>query len=233
MGEQGAFRVLELVNAEFLDPAYGLLAAIVVVALLTVFALVSKKLGSEPTDPLAGLFSRSTFEAEAQAGERRMSPKRAREAVLYAQVDHLAQVRTLWGPEARAEAIEKIAQVMRASLRDDDAMVDYEGPDGDGSFVILAAGADEDQASVIAKRLLRNIAETPIPAMGNDMRMSARFGVAAPRAGESNIAAKARAEAALKAAQSASEEEVITASNWEEIKFLPAPRPRKSANKAA
>ncbi len=214
-----------LAGASVTDPAFGLVAAIVIAGVLTAWALRSSAKPRVAADPLSGLFTPERFEAEIEATERRIAPVKPRGAVLRGHIDHLSQVRALWGAETRAEAAAQVAKVIRAGVRKGDSVTQYEGPEGDGSFVILAPGASEEEASAIAKRLLKTIGETEIEAMGSDMRLSASFGVASRRIGETETAWHARAGEALNAATQSGEEQVVTASEWEEVVLLPAPMP--------
>jgi diguanylate cyclase (GGDEF)-like protein len=212
-----------LANTDIADPIIGLVAAIIVAGVLTAWALRSASKQRSMADPLSGLFTPERFEAEIEATERRITPIKPRGAVLRGNIDHLSQVRALWGPETRADAAAKVAQIIRAGVRKGDAVSQYEGHEGDGSFVIIAPGATEEEGSAIAKRLLKTIGSTAIDGMGDDMRLSASFGVAARRIGESEAAWHARAGEALNAATEMGAEQVMAASDWEEVVMLPAP----------
>ena len=118
-----------------------------------------------------------------------------------------------------------MAQVIRAGVRKGDDVTRCDKSPEDGGFVIQAPGATEVEASAIAKRLLKTIGSTEIDAMSGDMRLSASFGVAARRIGETEDAWRARAGEALNAAIDSGEEHVVTASEWEEVMLLPAPTP--------
>jgi len=212
-------------QTDFSDPAVALASAVAIAAGFTIYALRSNNRAREAVDPLNGFFTPDRFEAEIEATERRISPFKPRGAVLHGQIDHLSQVRTLWGPDTRAHAVRQVAQVMRAGVRKSDMVVQTEGPEGDGSFVILAHGASEDEATGIAKRLLKTIGRTKVPGMGEGMRLTASFGVAARRLGESDEEWRNRADMALAAARASGEDQIMTASEWEEVMMLPAPDP--------
>ena len=210
-------------NVDIADPAFGLIAAICLAAVLTATAIRSNAKARKAPNPLSGLFTPDRFEAEIEATERRVSPFSPRGAVLQGKIDHIAQVRALWGPEVRQDVISQVAQVMRAGVRKGDCVTATEGPEGDASFVILAPGASEDEASGIAKRLLRDIGQAKVSGMGKGMRLTASFGVASRRLGENEREWHARARAALDAAQTYGEDQILTASDWEEVVLLPAP----------
>ena len=52
---------------------------------------------------------------------------------------------------------------------------------------IFADGANEKEANAIAQRLIRALGTTPIPAMGEGMRLTASFGVAQRREGDREL----------------------------------------------
>lgn len=216
-------------EANITDPMFGLIAVIAAAATMTLFALLSNARTQKVADPLTGLFDPSTFEAEfAATQQRKLRIQRSGDqssSVLRGRIDHLAQVRTLWSPETRAEAVAHVAQVMRAGVRNSDAVTEIEGPEGGGSFAIQTPGANEAEAGTIAKRLLETLARTRVNGIGDAMRLSASFGVAERREGESDADMRMRADDALKAAQVSGEEQVITATEWEEVMLLPAPAP--------
>ncbi|MFU7527978.1 GGDEF domain-containing protein [Qipengyuania sp. ASV99] len=220
-------------QASFSDPATALILAIAITGALTLFALRSGSGLRKPVDPLSGFFAPARFAAEIEETERRTTPFKPRGAILHGQIDNLRQVRTLWGPEIRADAVRQVAQVMRAGVRKSDMVVGATDTDSEGSFTILADGASEAEASRIAKRLLKTLSRTKVLGIGDGIRLTASFGVAARRLGESETQWRARADAALTAAQNSGENQIITASEWEEIILLPAPVEPNPENKAA
>ena len=205
------------------DPIFGLVMVAGIAATLTVLALKSSTRSRVATDPLSGLFQPERFEAEIEGMQRRRAPLAPHGAILRGEIDHLSQIRALWGPETHSNVTAKVAQVIRAGVRKGDDVTRCEVSQGEGSFVIHTPGATEAEASAIAKRLLKTIGGTEIGAMGGDLRLSASFGVAARRIGETEAAWHARAGDALNAAIEAGEEQVVTASEWEEVELLPAP----------
>ena len=206
-----------------LDPVYAPIAIIAAASLLIVALTRSAVRSHQSADPLAGLFEPEILEIEIEATERRKATKSARSAVLRGRIDHLDQVASLWGPEARADAIKQVAQVMRAGVRRGDTVSTGEGTENDGEFAIVAEGADEQEASAIAKRLLQDIGSARVAGMSKNMRLSASIGVAARRYSESERAWNARAREALNCAQSSGEDQVVTAGDWEEIMLLEGP----------
>ena len=149
-------------------------------------------------------------------------------AVLSGKVDHVDHVGHVWGQETRADAIEQVAQVMRAGVR----KTDFFAPSQDEGFTIVAEGASEIEASEIAKRLMEKLAKMPVPGVDEDLRLTASFGVAERREGEGDSELRARADAALDTARDTragqGEDCIVAASEWEEVHFLPAPSPSEN-----
>lgn len=197
--------------------------ALISVVVMLCFRAVARR--AEASDPLTGLFERPTFEASAseviQHQPRKPVKSLAKTAVLSGRIDHSAQIRQVWGRDTRAEAIEQVAQVMRAGVRGTDTVT---RADGEG-IMIVAKGASEHEAGAIAQRLMRTLAQTPVPGLDESLRLTASFGVAERLSGESDDDLRARAQAALNAAQEHGEDRIVVASDWEEVKFLPAPDP--------
>lgn len=208
-------------------------AVLLVLAALTIAALLQRQRDRSTGDPLKGLYQSAPFADQDVLELDRRTKGVSALAVLHGRIDHFAQVGQVWGTKSRADAIEEVARVLRAGVRssDDFATADLLVSDSevsreeerDGSFIIHAHGASEEEASGIAQRLRQTLAHMPLPGLGENVRLSASFGVAEQRAGEDNASLYARAHAALMGAQSAGEDAVLSASEWEEIKLLPAP----------
>ena len=130
----------------------------------------------KPVDPLAGLFDRSTLESEIATATRRSDKATATGAVLRGRIDHLERCPQIWGQSSRAEAIRQVAQIMRAGVREGDTIL--ADTEGDGSFAIHARDADEADAGLIARRLLKTIEETGLPALHTGAGAKARIEVA-------------------------------------------------------
>ena len=178
-------------------------------------------------NPLPGLIQSGAFDKLAENAAERAAMKSRLGSLIYGRIDHLNQVGQIWGESAREEAVKEVARIMRAGTRTTD-IIETDPPAGieassDGSFVIHVDGANEKEANAIAQRLIRALGTTPIPAMGEGMRLTASFGVAQRREGETNTSLYARAHAVLNTAQNGGEDTVLSASDWEEMQLLPAP----------
>ncbi|MEM6856611.1 MAG: GGDEF domain-containing protein [Pseudomonadota bacterium] len=154
------------------------------------------------------------------------------EVILRARVHHMNQVQQIWGPEARQSALDQVAAIMQRSLRGGDTLTGERGDiineiEGEG-FTILVHGAQENEVSEIAQRLRETLARTRIEGLSDDMRLTASFGIASRRTGDSFTAWRARAEAALSAAKANGKNQIAAASAVEEKVLLPAPAPAAS-----
>lgn len=151
----------------------------------------------------------------------------ANDTLLRARIDHLREVGQIWGPEVRKSAVRQVAEVMRRSVRRGDAQsglgadVIREIP-GEG-FTILIKGAAEEDGGRIAKRLRRDLARARIDGLADNLRLTASFGVAGRKLGESLAAWRARAENAVNVASAAGDDQIVEASIADEIKLLPPP----------
>lgn len=166
------------------------------------------------------------------AAERRaLRPARSSErtdTMLRARIDHLRQVQQVWGSETRHNALEQIAAIMKRSVRRGNGETGsgdvVNEIDGDG-FTILVRNAEESEASLIAKRLRDEIARSRIDGLSDNVRVTASFGVASRRVGESFAMWRERAEAALRRAGDEGEDQIVEASVVEEVQLLGPPSP--------
>ena len=73
-------------------------------------------------------------------------------------IDHFKQVNDDFGHKVGDVTLQKVAAVMRQAIRDSDRIYRYGGEE----FVIIFAGAGENDAEMLAGRVLRAVAETPL-----------------------------------------------------------------------
>ncbi|WP_084439855.1 GGDEF domain-containing protein [Erythrobacter dokdonensis] len=177
-------------------------------------------------DPLSGLFSPATLRPAVDQANQRLRGEIAAQAVLRGRIDQTAMLRTSWDTETREQVLGQIAGVMKAGIRRDDSFARIKG---DG-FTIIMPGADERAALGVAERLRRALAQVRLPQFGLDNPFTASFGVASGRIDDSRDNLVARARAALDAAQRAGSNHVVSATEIEDVVFLPAPeRPADAA----
>jgi diguanylate cyclase (GGDEF)-like protein len=208
-------------------PLEAAIAAWLAALALGVFAeRARKRLRRAPaSDPLSGLFTPETFETVVESANRRAGDPVPARAVLHARIDQIAMLRSGWNAEAREAVLDHVATVMKAGIRREDRLARVEG---DG-FTIIMSGADETAAKGAADRLRRALAQIRLPQFGTDNAFTASFGVASGRADETGDKLVKRALAALNAAQKVGSDQVVAASEIEEVIFLPAPGPSANA----
>ncbi len=207
-----------------LEAAIAASLAALVLGILAERSRFHRKL-DDAVNPLAGLFAPGVLESAAEEANRRLAGRMAGQAVLRGRIDQIAMLRTGWDATARDQVLSHIASVMKAGVRRDDRFSHIEGE----GFTIVMPGADEHTAKGVAERLRRALSQIKLPQSGAHNPFTASFGVAAGRSDDCGETLVARARAALDAAQKAGSDHVVTASEIEEIKFLPAPQSSAAA----
>ncbi|MEO1489340.1 MAG: GGDEF domain-containing protein [Pseudomonadota bacterium] len=149
------------------------------------------------------------------------------ETILRAKIDHLSTVQQLWGPDARTAAIRQLSGVLRRGVRTGQASGRAACDEvttlaGDG-FSILIRDSDESEARSIAQRLRRELARARIDGVSDNIHLTASFGVAERRPGESYGAWRARADGALRKAQARGQGQIVEARIADEVILLPPP----------
>lgn len=185
---------------------FAILAA-AIAGLAAIFARDTHRdtLGAE--DPLASLFTQGRLKDEVTAASKgRSGPSRraadlpgyAREtdiAMVRAKLEKLARSRTHEATHADTTSLDRVAELMRAGVRDGDTIMQAHG---DG-FVIVARGASRVDAGAIARRLAAKIERARLSACSDEPIAEIQFEVV-----DEKITPVAQGE-------------------WEEIKLLPAP----------
>lgn len=180
-------------------------------------------------NPLRELLRPAVLSQAIDLAARRDALREGSHAVLHGRIDQIAALRTVWNADTREQVHEHIAAVMRAGLRRGDRIAISAGGSGEDNFTILIPGADERAAVRIADRLRCSLAQLRLPQLGAEARLTASFGVAADRFGESSDGLDRRARRALDAADA---DHVVPASEIEEIILLPAPAQGSTASAA-
>ena len=211
----------------------------VAVLLCGVFAMVGAWLGHWRTSrqidprrsPLNDMLKAENLGPAIDLALHRNARRHASHAVLQGRIDQFADSRKGWNADTHNQVREHIAAVMRVGLRRDDRITMGAGQlQGDG-FTILIPGADERAAVRVADRLRRKLGSLHLPQFGDEVRLTASFGIAADRLGEDREGLGRRARRALDVAIAKGLDHVVLASEFEEIMLLPAPTP--SADSAA
>jgi len=162
------------------------------------------------TDPLTGAANRRTFH---EIAEREMS--RARRAnqplsIIMADVDHLRRLNDDFGHQAGDEVLQRVADIMRTALRKEDMLVRFGGE----QFLVMLPEVSGPGAVVVAGRIRRSVADTPLEAAGHSIPVTVSLGVAArlDEGPESVDGLVARAESALALAKQRGRNRVVALS---------------------
>lgn len=184
-------------------------------------------------DPLGELLKRENLSKAIDLAARRNAAREGAQAMLHGRIDQLAQVSEVWNPATRSEVREHVAAVMRAGLRRDDRIALGTDARGGDDFTIIIPGADERTAVRIADRLRRALAQLRLPQLGSEARLTASFGIAAERFGDGADGLDDRARRALDAALARGPDQVVPASEIEDVVAVPAPGAVQPAASAA
>ena len=108
------------------------------------------------SDPLTNLPNRRQL-SEDMAEFAKWSREGRSAVVAMVDIDHFKQLNDDFGHRVGDVTLQKVATVMRHAIRASDRIYRYGGEE----FVIIFAGAGEDDAVILADRVLRAVAETP------------------------------------------------------------------------
>jgi diguanylate cyclase (GGDEF)-like protein len=169
-------------------------------------------------DSLTGLVNRGAFDDLV----RKMIPTAEAEnrplSLVVADIDHFKQVNDIWGHQAGDAAISGFGELLENMIRS----CDTAGRVGGEEFCIAVWNCPNEPASRLAERIRQAFAVLQHPGLNDDIRLTASFGVATAREGESYESLFERADAALYKAKSAGRDRVVSAET--DIHFAPNAR---------
>lgn len=150
-------------------------------------------------DMLTGISNRAHFIEQAEREFARARRYDRPMAVMLLDVDHFKQVNDRYGHRVGDEALKAIAYHLMATVR----LSDIAGRHGGEEFSALLPETDEEGALIVAERLRRRIAESPVtPEEGLVVTLSVSIGVAVLLPDDPDLdAVIARADIALYAAK--------------------------------
>jgi diguanylate cyclase (GGDEF)-like protein len=146
-------------------------------------------------DPLTGAYNRGAFHALAEHEMARAQRNGHPLSVVMVDLDRFREVNERHGHRGGDEVLRAVAGVLRATLRKEDMVVRFAGE----QFLVFLPMVAGPGAVVVAGRLRRAIASTPIAVDGAEVTVTASAGVAArlDEGPESMDEVLARAEEAL------------------------------------
>jgi len=156
------------------------------------------------TDELTGLANRGLFMrllSQALGGAERT---KARTAVLFIDVDNFKAVNDRHGHAAGDGVLVEIARRLRSAVRPADLVARIGGDE----FVILATDIDEEEADVVARRILA-LCAAPLPLGRISVSTSVSVGVSVEDPGAHPEASVARADTAMYAAKAAGRATIV------------------------
>jgi diguanylate cyclase (GGDEF)-like protein len=151
------------------------------------------------TDPLTGLYNRRHFFSLAQMLLEQAARYQHPLSALMLDIDHFKRVNDARGYVVGDEALRCLAANIKRSIR----AVDVAARFGGDEFVILLPETDLAHATLVAERLRRSVAKSPVGAQLPDLTLSLSIGVASFSAGQSVDALLEQADHALSAAKQA------------------------------
>ncbi|HVO87325.1 MAG TPA: diguanylate cyclase [Casimicrobiaceae bacterium] len=159
------------------------------------------------TDSLTGLLNRraliESLRREMARGHRRSELV----SLIIFDIDHFKEVNDRYGHAAGDAALQRVAQIAAATVRESDILSRYGGEE----FVVVAPDTDAASATRLAERLRVAMRSTDVELNGRSVRLTASFGVTTlgTEDGEADQALR-RADEALYAAKAAGRDKVVT-----------------------
>ncbi|MGE0024220.1 MAG: GGDEF domain-containing protein [Hyphomicrobium sp.] len=160
-------------------------------------------------DPLTGTGNRRQFDVTMaraiQEAEQSTSPL----SLVMCDIDHFKRVNDAFGHQVGDELIKMFARVIEGSVRETDSVIRYGGEE----FAIILPATDQDGARAIAERVRRQFESKRLTIRETNQKigqLTASFGVAQYRTGDSLEALVQKADTKLYDAKSAGRNRVAT-----------------------
>jgi len=125
------------------------------------------------TDSLTEIWNRRHFMQLAQRELDRAKRYGGQLAILMMDLDRFKAINDAYGHDVGDEALKKVAEIGRNSLRQVDIFARYGGEE----FVAVLPETGPEQAVQVAERLRQEVAETPVTGDGRPVRMTVSIGV--------------------------------------------------------
>lgn len=153
---------------------------------------------SSSRDPLTNLHNRASFEQAMMELLPRAQTEGRPLSLVVADIDNFKQVNDIWGHQAGDQAISSFGELIQNTVRG----CDYAGRVGGEEFCIAVWNCPNDPAERLAERIRMAFARFEHEGLNEDIRLTASFGVATAREGETYERLFARADASLYEAKS-------------------------------
>ncbi len=177
---------------------------------------------SSERDTLTGLYNRGSFEQSM----RNLLPRAKTEgrplSLVVADIDHFKQVNDIWGHQAGDQAISSFGELVGKMVRGCDTASRIGGEE----FCIAVWNCENDPAYRLASRIRQSFGRLQHSGLSDDIRLTASFGVATAREGESYEQLFARADEALYRAKSNGRNRVENAEKRRHDETIPKADPK-------
>ncbi|MFE0018895.1 GGDEF domain-containing protein [Mesorhizobium sp. NPDC059054] len=168
----------------------GVMLALALFA-VTVSDMVADLRHERAVDPLTGVLNRRGFDERAQ--ELLADARNRPISLILVDIDHFKSINDTFGHPAGDAVLKDFGRLLHTTMR----QVDVCGRLGGEEFAYLLPNCDASGAHVFAQRLRESVRENRFEGLPQTQQLTASFGVAAARHGESLSELTARADAAL------------------------------------
>lgn len=177
---------------------------------------------SSERDALTGLQNRGSFEQSMRILLPRAQTEGRPLSLVVADIDHFKKVNDIWGHQAGDQAISGFGELIRKTIRG----CDTAGRIGGEEFCIAVWNCENDPAHRLAERIRQAFVRLEHSGLSGDIRLTASFGVATAREGETYEQLFARADEALYRAKSSGRDRVENAEKRRQGEATSKPDPQ-------
>ena len=158
---------------------------------------VYQKVRAGERDHLSGMLTRSFLEGRLDRLIDEVDRRGQTLSCLLLDLDHFKRINDVYGHLAGDGVIQRVAETLRAGLRETDFAVRYGGEE----FLVVMPGLDLEEAEAVAARLRQDLVDTSMHDLGSGLQVTTSIGVAARVRGEVTADWIDRADQALYSAK--------------------------------
>ncbi|PWV60601.1 putative bifunctional diguanylate cyclase/phosphodiesterase [Plasticicumulans acidivorans] len=125
-------------------------------------------------DTLTGLYNRHRFASALEGMLRTVERRGGSGALLYFDLDNFKQINDGFGHHAGDDVLQRVAREVGRLVRADETLARLGGDE----FALIVTGAGENEASVLAERIVNAIGRLPCVCAGQPVRLSCSLGIA-------------------------------------------------------
>ena len=165
---------------------------------------VEDLMAKSTSDPLTGVNNRSEFERILANCCQSFKTSSSSFSLIICDIDYFKNINDEFGHDVGDQALVSFAQILRSGLRGDDVLARFGGEE----FVIVCHNCDAHAAIEIAEKIRRRLEQSPQAMLGQKC-LTASFGIAQYRSGDSPKAMFVRADKALLRAKESGRNRVV------------------------